>query len=137
MRPLTAAAVMIATIAASRPDQAEHPKPRHKAHAARQRRLRRIEPYRGWTLYGGHSMYAIPAQIVECESHGATHESTHPYSSSGLYQIELSTWAAFGGRAFAAFPYLASKLQQSIVARRIWRAQGAAAWTCAWIVGWL
>ena len=65
------------------------------------------------------------------------HEQTHPYSSSGLYQIELSSWAAYGGRVFASFPYLATKLQQSIIARRIWLGQGAGAWTCAWITGWL
>jgi hypothetical protein len=127
----TAVAVLAASlIVAPRPSAGPSDLPR-------QSRLERIEPYRGWTAVGGQSRYAIPAVIVECESRGEVHESSHPYSSSGLYQIELSTWVAFGGRLFAALPYLASKLQQSIVARRIWFSQGAGAWTCAWLTGWL
>lgn len=113
------------------------PRPTVNDHTHLRQRLERIEPYRGWTATGGQSRYAIPAVIVECESRGEVHEQSHPYSSSGLYQIEASTWAAYGGLAFAALPYLASKLQQSVVARRIWRAVGAGAWTCAYLTGWL
>ena len=101
------------------------------------RMVQRYEPYRGWTQFGGRSSYAIPAVIVECESHGMLHEDSHPDSSSGLYQIELISWNDFGGRAFASFPFEATKLQQSIVATRIWREVGARAWTCAYITGWL
>jgi hypothetical protein len=127
----TAVAVLaVSLIVAPRP-------PAGPSDLPRQSRLERVEPYRGWTAAGGQSRYAIPATIVECESRGEVHEQSHPYSSSGLYQIELSTWAAYGGRVFAAFPYLASKLQQSIVARRIWRDAGAGAWTCAYLTGWL
>jgi hypothetical protein len=114
------------------------PRPTVNAHNhLRQKRLERIEPYRGWTALGGQSRYAIPAEIVECESRGEVHEQSHPYSSSGLYQIEASTWVAYGGRVFAALPYLASKFQQSVIARRIWRSVGAGAWTCAYLTGWL
>jgi hypothetical protein len=97
---------------------------------------RRVEPYFGRTTVGGWAHYAIPARVVDCESRGETHERSHPWSSSGLYQIEATTWSAYGGRRFAALPYLASKLQQSIIARRVLAGQGRGAWTCAWIVGW-
>lgn len=113
--------------------------PPRLAQLAKQQRqqLERIEPYRGWTAVGGVERYAIPAQIVECESHGDVDERSHPYGSSGLYQIELSVWREFGGRVFALFPYLATKWQQSIIAHRIWTEVGARAWTCSYITGWL
>ena len=132
-------AVLLATLVVGHgPDKAHERSGRSERHDHRHdRRVRRFEPFRGWTTFGGSSSYAIPATIVQCESHGELHEDSHPYSSSGLYQIELSTWADYGGRAFASFPYLATKLQQSIVAQRIWRSAGARAWTCSWIVGWL
>jgi Transglycosylase-like domain len=97
---------------------------------------RRVEPFVGRTTYGGWARYAIPARVVDCESRGETHEQSHPWSSSGLYQIEAGTWTAFGGKRFAALPYLATKLQQSIIAYRILRSQGRGAWSCTWIVGW-
>lgn len=127
----TAVAVLAASLIVS-PPLKKAPRP-----ADQQQQLVHVEPYIGWTAVEGVSRYAIPAVIVECESRGEIAEQSHPYSSSGLYQIELSSWAAFGGRIFAAFPYLASKLQQSIIARRIWRSQGAGAWTCAYLTGWL
>lgn len=128
----TAAAVLAAGLVFAVPPK-KAPRPQDR----RSPLVRIVEPFTGWTLYEGQSRYAIPAVIVQCESKGEVAEQSHPYSSSGLYQIELSTWAAFGGRVFAAFPYLATKLQQSVVARRVWLSQGASAWTCAYITGWL
>jgi hypothetical protein len=128
----TAAAVLLASLVVGHtPDLADKQTHQHA------KLLRRFEPFRGWTQFDGSSRYAIPATIVECESHGMVHEDSHPDSSSGLYQIELSSWNEFGGRAFASFPFEATKLAQSIVATRIWRSVGARAWTCSWIVGWL
>jgi len=132
----TAAAILaVSLVLAPKPS----PKPDHAHHRSQERRrlIRRAEPYRGWTALGGWSRYAIPAPIVQCESRGDVHEDSHPYSSSGEYQIEASTWAQFGGLRFASLPYEASKLAQSIVARRIWRYQGPGAWTCAYVTGWL
>jgi hypothetical protein len=126
----TAVAVLAASLILSPPLKKA---PRPASHEV----LVHVEPFTGWTAAEGESRYAIPAVIVECESRGEIAEQSHPYSSSGLYQIELSSWAAYGGRAFAAFPYLASKFQQSIIARRIWRSRGAGAWTCAYLTGWL
>ena len=126
----TAAAVLAAITLISPPRLAQLDK-------QQRRQLEHVEPYRGWTAAEGQSRYAIPAVIVECESRGVIDERSHPYSSSGLYQIELSSWVTFGGRMFAAFPYLADKWQQSIIARRIWRQVGARAWTCSYITGWL
>jgi len=128
----TAAAILaVGLIVAPRPDPAHHRQDPEK------RLIRQVEPYRGWTALGGWSRYAIPATIVECESRGDVSEDSHPYSSSGLYQIEATTWVRYGGLRFASLPYLASKLQQSIVARRIWRYQGPGAWTCSYLTGWL
>jgi len=130
----TAAAILAVSLIAPRPHV---PDPRRHQDQERKRLIRRIEPYRGWTSYGGWARYAIPASIVECESRGNVHESSHPYSSSGLYQIEATTWARYGGLRFASLPYLASKLQQSVIARRIWTLAGAGQWTCSYITGWL
>lgn len=100
------------------------------------------EPYSG--CVGGYgyphycSTFAVPATIVQCESHGVIHESSHPWGSSGLYQIEPATWAAYGGLRFTRLPYEASKQQQSLIASRIWAGgRGASQWSCAYITGWL
>jgi len=96
----------------------------------------RYEPYRGTVGGGGWPVYrarfAVPACIVNAESHGYVHEHSHPYGSSGLYQIEVSTWELFGGGRFAHYPYQATPLQQSIVASRIWNhGRGASNWSTA------
>lgn len=96
----------------------------------------RYEPYRGTVGGGGWPVYrarfAVPACIVNAESHGYLHEHSHPYGSSGLYQIEVGTWYSYGGGRYAHYPYQASMLDQSIVASRIWNhGEGASNWSTA------
>jgi hypothetical protein len=110
---------------------------RARARHAHMIRLQRLyEPYPGtvggggWPVY--RSRFAVPACIVNAESHGYLREHSHPYGSSGIYQIEVGTWEAFGGARYAHFPYQASLLDQSIVASRIWnRGRGASNWSTA------
>lgn len=96
---------------------------------ARKRRLDRATPYGKW---------AIPVYIVMCESRGdfrAYNSGYEPHGPGsgpgGAYQIIAQTWAAYGGRAFAAVASEATPLAQHIVAGRIWSAVGGSAWECA------
>jgi hypothetical protein len=116
-------------------------------HVCQQRKLVvRYEPYSGmvggdgWPIYRGR--FAVPACIVNAESHGLVHEHSHPYGSSGEYQIEPGTWrdTAYGGNGRTNFgvsyAYEASHLDQSIVASRIWdHGRGASSWTTAYGCG--
>jgi hypothetical protein len=119
-----------------------HAEDRRMARAARSARLERIvrqfEPYTGmiggagWPTRWGRS--AIPVCITNAESHGLVHEATHASwgGPSGRYQIIPSTWLANGGGRFAPAAYLATEVQQSIVASRIWNhGRGARAWSTA------
>jgi hypothetical protein len=112
--------------------------PRHHCNrrCQRARLIVRYEPYKGtvggdgWPVYYGH--FAVPACIVTAESHGLLHEHSHPWTSSGEYQITAGSWAAYGGSRFAALPYEANHLDQSIIASRIWdHGRGAGNWTTA------
>jgi Transglycosylase-like domain len=105
-------------------------------HAQMVKLQQRYEPYRGTVGGGGWPVYrarfAVPACIVNAESHGYLREHSHPYGSSGIYQIEVGTWEAFGGARYAHYPYQASLLDQSIVASRIWNSgRGASNWSTA------
>lgn len=118
------------------PQIREQPAKRHILPSRHRTLIRRYEPYQGcvggegWPTYC--SRFAVPPCVVDAESHGLVHEGSHPGYSSGLYQIEPGTWAAYGGLRFAPLAYLASKLQQSIVATRIWdHGNGASNWTTA------
>jgi hypothetical protein len=117
--------------------------PRHQ-HPTNPRLERLYEPYTGtvgdpgckrsvpgicWKFYSGH--FAIPACMVNDESHGLLHEHSHPWSSSGLYQLLLSNWDYYKQPGWPAFPYEGSKLQQSIVATDVLRSQGIHAWSTA------
>lgn len=72
------------------------------------------------TSYG---KWAIPPYIVACESHGSWY-AHNPSGASGPYQ--LLGWGA---------PYPATTPQtwalNHVIAARVWRTQGAGAWTCA------
>lgn len=86
------------------------------------RREDALTPYGNW---------AIPGYIVQCES---TFQNLPPNSAgaSGYYQIIPSTWAGYGGGAYASQAYEAPKVDQDIVAGRIWDGgNGAGQWVCA------
>ena len=68
--------------------------------------------------------------VAMCESGGNWSINTGNGYYGGL-QFSSSTWAGFGGTAYASRADLASKSQQIAVAERVLAAQGAGAWpTC-------
>jgi Transglycosylase-like domain len=68
--------------------------------------------------------------VAACESGGNWSINTGNGYYGGL-QFNLSTWAAYGGAAYAARPDLASREQQIAVAEKVLAKQGAGAWpTC-------
>lgn len=94
---------------------------RKLAERAERRRLDALTPY---------GEYAIPTYIVMCES-GGNFGALNPSGAGGAYQIIPSTWAAYGGLAYAPSAVSASEEAQHIVAGRIWSDVGASAWVCA------
>lgn len=77
--------------------------------------------------------YAIPTEIVMCESHGDPHAVNYnnPDRPAGYYQIITSTWLANGGGAYAPTADKASAEAQAIVAARIWNGgAGRSQWAC-------
>lgn len=69
-------------------------------------------------------------KVAACESSGNWKISTGNGYYGGL-QFSLSTWRAFGGRTYAAYPNQATKAQQIAIAQRTLAAQGPGAWpTC-------
>jgi peptidoglycan hydrolase CwlO-like protein len=90
-------------------------------------------PYASGPALGPSGGWAIPYQIVLCES-GGQNLPPNSAGASGYYQILPATWRLFGGTGPAA--YLASKAEQDAVASRIWNGgAGASNWVCAGIVG--
>jgi peptidoglycan hydrolase CwlO-like protein len=75
--------------------------------------------------------WAIPAEIVQCES-GGQNFPPNSAGASGYYQILPETWKRHGGRGPAA--HLAPKAEQDRVARSIWTKDGPDAWVCAGMV---
>ena len=72
--------------------------------------------------------WAIPEQIVMCES-GGNWDAVNPSSGAGgAYQILPSTWDLYGGDGD---PQDASPAEQSDIAAQIWADSGSAAWVCA------
>jgi peptidoglycan hydrolase CwlO-like protein len=77
--------------------------------------------------------WAIPWQIVQCES-GGQDLPPNGASASGYYQMLDSTWRGLGGSTPHA--YQASKGEQDRLAARLWGSgDGASNWVCAAIVG--
>ncbi|MFG2294054.1 transglycosylase family protein [Streptomyces sp. NPDC048603] len=66
-------------------------------------------------------------KVAQCESTGNWSINTGNGYYGGL-QILKSTWDAFGGKNYAAYPHQASKMQQILVAEKILAGQGAGAW---------
>ena len=72
--------------------------------------------------------WAIPEQIVLCES-GGNFDALNPSSGAGgAYQILPSTWKLYGGKGL---PHEASPEEQTRIAALIWADSGAGAWECA------
>ena len=70
-------------------------------------------------------------RIAQCESGGNWHINTGNGYYGGL-QFSASTWAAYGGTAYASTADKASKAQQISVATKVQKAQGWGAWpTCS------
>lgn len=66
-------------------------------------------------------------KVAACESTGNWHINTGNGYFGGL-QFSRSTWAAFGGTAYAARADLATKDQQIAVAEKVLEGQGPGAW---------
>jgi Transglycosylase-like domain len=85
---------------------------------------------------------AAPAQqsdvwdrLAACESTSNWHANTGNGYSGGL-QFDASTWARYGGRAYAPAADLASRAQQIIIAQRTLAVQGWSAWpVCSRVIG--
>jgi septal ring factor EnvC (AmiA/AmiB activator) len=72
--------------------------------------------------------WAIPEQIVICES-GGDFDALNPSSGAGgAYQILPSTWKLYGGKGL---PHEASPAEQARIAALIWADSGGSAWECA------
>jgi hypothetical protein len=80
--------------------------------------------------------WVIPTPIVMCES-GGINRPPNSAGASGYYQIIPSTWALFGGTAYAPAAWRAPKSIQDLIAARIWNGgAGWANWDCAKMVQW-
>ncbi|MBB3115754.1 resuscitation-promoting factor [Corynebacterium bovis] len=87
------------------------------------------------TTGGGNTGAAAPAvadggvwdSIAQCESGGNWAINTGNGFNGGL-QFTPSTWAAFGGTAYAPQAYMATREQQIAVAEKVQAAQGWGAW---------
>lgn len=66
-------------------------------------------------------------KVAACESSGNWHISTGNGYYGGL-QFSASTWAAYGGTAYAPTAAQATKAQQITIAERVLAAQGPGAW---------
>jgi hypothetical protein len=98
----------------------------------RYRLYRQIAPHSG-PCKGGRAgpadgcWWAVPWYIV-CGESGGDFTPDHGNTKDGAYQVIPSTWAAYGGLAFAPYPSAATPLQQHIIANRIVSDVGTGAW---------
>jgi resuscitation-promoting factor RpfA len=84
----------------------------------------------GPLLAAGNASAATAAQwdtVAQCESGGNWHINTGNGFYGGL-QFTNSTWAAYGGTAYASRADLASKGQQIAIAEKVLAGQGKGAW---------
>jgi hypothetical protein len=70
---------------------------------------------------------AVWDRLAQCESSGNWAINTGNGYYGGL-QFDLSTWQAYGGSAFAAYPHQATREQQIAVAERLYAARGFQPW---------
>ncbi|HEX3816402.1 MAG TPA: transglycosylase family protein [Mycobacteriales bacterium] len=88
-------------------------------------------------LIGGgvaHADGSVWDNVAQCESTGNWSINTGNGFSGGL-QFTQSTWAAYGGTAYAPQAYQASREQQIAVAQRVLAGQGPGAWPVCSIKG--
>lgn len=104
----------------------------HNRRARRARFVSEYEPYYGCTTYGGCSHWAIPACMVQGESHGLRTADAGD-GSGGYYGILVSTWQnpVFDGTRWTPVAPEATKDEQSIVATEVLRVEGFGAWQTA------
>ncbi|MYW06390.1 transglycosylase family protein [Streptomyces sp. SID3343] len=69
-------------------------------------------------------------KVAKCESSGNWAANTGNGYYGGL-QFSASTWAAYGGHAYASNAHLATKQQQILIAEKTLAGQGPGAWACA------
>ncbi|MEI7029293.1 transglycosylase family protein, partial [Streptomyces pratensis] len=74
-------------------------------------------------------------KVAACESGGNWSINTGNGYYGGL-QFSPSTWAGYGGHAYASNAHLASKKQQILIAEKVLAGQGAGAWPhCGAVAG--
>jgi septal ring factor EnvC (AmiA/AmiB activator) len=106
---------------------------RQAAQAAQQTASSGSSPASSGPALGPSGGWAIPYQVVLCES-GGQNLPPNSAGASGYYQILATTWKGAGGTGPAA--YLASKAEQDAVASRLWAGgAGASNWVCATMLG--
>jgi hypothetical protein len=79
----------------------------------------------GFPSLGASAGWAIPWQVVSCES-GGRNTGPNSATASGYYQITTQTWADFGGYPQA---YLAPKSLQDAKAHQLIQTRGLEPWT--------
>ncbi|MFD9414010.1 transglycosylase family protein [Streptomyces goshikiensis] len=77
----------------------------------------------------GASAASVPTwdKVAQCEASGNWSINTGNGYYGGL-QISMSTWRAFGGTQYAAYPHQATKQQQILTGEKILAGQGQGAW---------
>ncbi|MFM6849129.1 MAG: transglycosylase family protein [Terrabacter sp.] len=81
----------------------------------------------GITTAGSAKAASVWDRVAACESSGNWHINTGNGFYGGL-QFVQSTWAGYGGRAYAPRADLATKAEQIAVAQRVLASQGPGAW---------
>jgi hypothetical protein len=77
---------------------------------------------------------AVWDELAHCESGGNWNVVDRYGGGLGIY---IGTWQMFNGDEFASNPGYASKVQQIIVAERIYARFGFSGWGCAHELGWV
>jgi len=69
--------------------------------------------------------------VIQCESSNNPKAVSRTGKYRGLYQMDSSFWASYGGLALAPRPDLATRAEQNYVAYRGYVGRGWSPWTCA------